>query len=188
MIENRFGQKVLSVEFRDKQFGWDSHFESFVLEDRPRKVVSREYADLFGQAIMLRPCCHNCPFASTERYSDLTLADFWGIENVMPAFHDNQGVSLVLVNTEKGAEVLRKTMDCFDFWACSLDQVLQPRLRSPSTASVRRAQFWQDRAAMPFDKLLKKYTTPTNLLGIINKQLRKACTGSGSGIIPKGAL
>lgn len=39
------------------------------------------------------------------KQSDLTVADFWGIDDVEPEMNDNKGVSLVIVRTEKGKEL-----------------------------------------------------------------------------------
>ena len=47
-------------------------------------------------------CCYSCKYASTERCGDITIADYWGIERCHPDFFDTKGVSLVLVNSEKG--------------------------------------------------------------------------------------
>ena len=46
--------------------------------------------------------------------ADITLGDFWGIESIAPDFDDDRGTSLVLVNTDRGAEALK-----------SVDAVLQ---------------------------------------------------------------
>ena len=52
----------------------------------------------------LRPSCYSCKWAKGERSSDITLADFWGINTVAPAFNPDKGVSMVMANTEKGQE------------------------------------------------------------------------------------
>jgi hypothetical protein len=39
-------------------------------------------------------------------HSDLTIGDFWGINNVDSSFNDNKGVSIVIVNTSKGDRLL----------------------------------------------------------------------------------
>ena len=36
---------------------------------------------------------------------DITIADYWGIENAAPEFDDNKGVSLVLINNDKGNKI-----------------------------------------------------------------------------------
>lgn len=49
----------------------------------------------------LRESCHTCRYAGYKRVSDITLADFWGLRS--NTFDKTKGVSLVLLNTEKGA-------------------------------------------------------------------------------------
>lgn len=41
-------------------------------------------------------------------HSDLTIADFWGINKLVPEYDDDKWVGLVLVNTEKGSEYFSK--------------------------------------------------------------------------------
>lgn len=57
--------------------------------------------------LILRPSCYSCSFKGGKAGSDVTLADYWGIQNVDPDFDDDLGVSAVLVNTIKGDELLR---------------------------------------------------------------------------------
>ena len=55
---------------------------------------------------MGRPSCHNCQFSSTNRISDFTIGDFWGVERVIPdIIDDDTGISLITVNTEKGMKI-----------------------------------------------------------------------------------
>lgn len=158
-IEQKHGSSAVMADFRDKSFGWDSHCESFVLENG-RKVVSRDYTDLFYDHIMMRPSCHNCHFANVNRVADLTLADFWGIEKNDTSFNDNKGVSLVLVSSEKGAALLDAVKDQLYWFECDIKNCLQPTLVKPTVASGRRDAFWADYAWMDFASFLKKYTTP----------------------------
>ena len=37
--------------------------------------------------------------------ADITIADFWKIDSAIPGFNDDKGVSLVLINNEKGEKV-----------------------------------------------------------------------------------
>ena len=41
-------------------------------------------------------------------HSDLTIADYWGVNHLMPDFDDDKGVGLVLVNTEKGKSAFER--------------------------------------------------------------------------------
>ena len=61
--------------------------------------------------LSLRPSCYNCHSKSLKRESDITLADFWGIENVAPEMDDDKGTSLVFVNSEKGKELFEEILN-----------------------------------------------------------------------------
>lgn len=159
-VEQKYGQPIRQANFRDKRFGWDSHCESFTLEDG-KKIVSRDYTDLFYEHIMMRPSCHNCHFANVNRVADLTLADFWGIEKNDPSFDDNRGVSLVLVSTAKGEALLEQAKPDLEWIRCDVANCMQPTLVKPTGVSPRREQFWRDYASMEFGAFLKKYTTPS---------------------------
>ena len=169
MIESQYGGKILQAEFRDKDFGWDSHCETFLLEGRDKKIPRKEYTDLFYQHIMLRPSCHHCPFTNVMRPGDVTLADFWGIEKHDPAFDDNRGVSLVLVNTPKAEAFLNQISPMYDCFSCRVEDCMQPTLYHPSIPSPRREQFWQEYQDMSLAALIKKYTTPTTAVGKLKK-------------------
>lgn len=178
-IEQKYHSKIVEANFRDKEFGWDSHCESFVLKDRKKKVVSRDYTDLFYEHIMFRPSCHTCPFANVYRPGDISLADFWGIEKHNRSFDDNRGVSLVLVNSSAGKRLFEQASSQFEYFACDVQDCLQPTLIRPSTSSPRREDFWEDLQQIPFDRFLKKYTTPISVQGKIKKFLKNLLYGIG---------
>lgn len=173
-ISKKYKSKILDANFRDKEFGWDSHCESFILENRKKKVVSRDYTDLFYQHIMFRPSCHECPFANVIRPGDLSLADFWGIEKNKADFDDNRGVSLVLVNSEKGAQLFEQAKPDFNWFECHIENCIQPTLVKPSAVSCRRGSFWKDYKKMNFDLFLKKYTTPLTMPLRLKKIIKTA--------------
>lgn len=172
-IESHYHQKIKVAEFRDKSFGWDTHCESFVLERRKKKVVSRAYTDLFYQHIMFRPSCANCHFANMNRVGDITLGDFWGIERHDASFNDNKGVSLILVNSNKGAELFEKAKDNLIYFECSPEDCLQPTLQKPSRESPKRSMFWEDYRVLEFSQMLKKYTVPIEQMAKIKYRIKQ---------------
>lgn len=103
------------VCFRDKKTcGWKIHKESFTSEDGSLRL-SETYKVLFYKNIMLRDSCGRCPYNIYGRASDITLADFWGIGDVMPELDDKGGVSMVICRTPSGEELFSKAgndMDC----------------------------------------------------------------------------
>ena len=105
---------ITNITFRSKTTGWKKY--SVVITGNTaqgdKKVILSEtvdkniYMQLFLNDLCLRPSCSNCPAKCGKSGSDITLADFWGIENINPEFDDNKGVSLIMLNTLAGFNLL----------------------------------------------------------------------------------
>ncbi|MBQ8658548.1 MAG: Coenzyme F420 hydrogenase/dehydrogenase, beta subunit C-terminal domain [Clostridia bacterium] len=63
----------------------------------------------FLAGLYFRKSCYQCRYATKERIGDLTLGDFWGLGKEIPFDGDiKDGVSLLLVNTDKGGSLLAR--------------------------------------------------------------------------------
>lgn len=69
------------------------------------KGVSDRYSIAFLNALTYTENCYSCPYAKTERVSDVTLGDSWGSELAID--EQKNGISLILSQTEKGNELLK---------------------------------------------------------------------------------
>ena len=107
------GKRAINdVKFRNKSNGWKKF--NFVLsynqEEKTHSLCSwhqqNHYMRAFLSDMILRPSCHECRAKKGSSYSDITIADFWGIHIEMPEMDDDKGTGLVLVNTEKGHQTL----------------------------------------------------------------------------------
>ncbi len=154
--KKKYKSTVRKVDFRDKSYGWNKHYESFWFKNG-KKVTSDIYTRLFYKHIMLRPSCGNCKYTNTTRPSDITLADFWGINKAVPGFSDNKGVSLVFVNTEKGRNIFDIVSDSIEYKTSKLEDCMQPNLKAPSVFSEQTDDFWKDYAANGFEYAARKY-------------------------------
>lgn len=107
-LEALEGGKMKYVRFRDKKRSW-MHYD-FVYDagngEIRRKYMDDPYIALFAQNMTLRPSCYKCPARNGRSGSDLTLADLWSVVTSAPELNDDRGVSLVLVNTEKGRDMM----------------------------------------------------------------------------------
>lgn len=52
--------------------------------------------------LYLRPSCYACPSKCLKSGSDITIGDYWGIQNVKPEIDDDKGICCTIVNTSKG--------------------------------------------------------------------------------------
>lgn len=77
--------------------------------------VPNLYMAAFKRSATARESCYDCQFNGLSRVGDITIADFWGLGALGTPFkHDvSKGVSLVLLNSEKGREVFSELKDCF---------------------------------------------------------------------------
>lgn len=100
--------KDIAVEFRDKngngiKYGW---YYKFPNTQSIQKIKYYKDPYIFGflKALTFRNSCYVCRYATISRCGDFTLCDFWGLGEDA-GFNINDGVSAVLVNTEKASEI-----------------------------------------------------------------------------------
>lgn len=111
---------ITGISFRDKTHGWKKYgfrlryaafkaaknsipvpandSERTLLQPFPDNVFMKGFLSNF----YLRPSCYACSSRTGKSGSDITIADFWGVQNYYPEFDDDRGVGLVLVNTDRG--------------------------------------------------------------------------------------
>ncbi len=118
-LEKKYGGRMKGVRFRDKSRSW-MHYDFVAVFETARpdgtkyifeshKPYARDpFMALFVQDMILRPSCYSCPFRKGRSGSDLTLADLWNVAEAASEMNDDKGVSLVLVNTEKGRAALQE--------------------------------------------------------------------------------
>lgn len=105
--------KVTMVSFRDQsQSDTWGQFQIAYQTDFG-KLLFPQTKDMFFRTfsanISLRRSCYHCAYKGWNRFSDITLADFWGINRVLPEAMNPRGTSMLLVHTEKGEALLVKT-------------------------------------------------------------------------------
>lgn len=184
MHEKANNAECIEADFRNKkEFGWGAHIETLYLK-KNEKVISdhnTDFVKLFYKAFITRPSCSKCPYKSINHPSDITIADYWGIEKAAPGFSDNKGVSLVLINSEKGEDIFKAVSENLELKKTSINNSMQMPLVKPYPDSKRKSKFWSAYYEKGYSYAAKKYTKET--IGdvlikyrkkIINKVLRLA--------------
>ena len=99
------------VRFREKKKSGKVKYGLFVYTKEHYRIVYEKfpknlYITGFLQGLYYRKSCYICQFACRERVADITLGDYWDKHNQYPKMKkESQGLSMVLVNTEKGASL-----------------------------------------------------------------------------------
>lgn len=176
-LENKYNAKIEKVNFREKRNGWKT-FGLTEDGDNISQYLNQHqdpYMQMFLRNYCLRPSCYACKAKELESMADLTIADFWGIQNVVPEMDDDKGTSLVIVHSEKGKAVLEETKDEYIGKEVSFEQGVKgnPSYHSSVLIPKERDIFFKDMNTMEFDQLQDKYCKPIKI-SFIRRCINKA--------------
>lgn len=150
--------KIEKVDFRDKtNFGWRAHHETVTVDGK--EYSSRKYTDLFYSHLILRDSCFECQYKNTDRISDITIGDFWRIENNDKEYDDDKGISLVMVNTQKGEKYFNDCKDELIIREYPLACCIQPALSENYKRPAKKDNFWSEYNSDNVMTLTEKYTS-----------------------------
>ena len=158
--EKLYSSQIIELKFREKEYGWRNQ-ELYIKFENGRIYHAPIWVDnfyrLFTNNYILRDSCYSCRFSSMERQGDITIGDFWNIKNVNEAFEDKLGVSSIIINSEKGEKIFEKVKNKFDIIECSLNDINQKNLNSPSPRPSHYEEFQRLIGEKGFEYCLKKY-------------------------------
>lgn len=160
--EKQANSKITDVSFRSKDKGWKTFSMKLFFEDGSEysELVSKDhYLRSFIMDLDLRPSCYQCQFKQIHRVSDITIADFWGAEKLNNDWNDDKGVSLALVHSGKGHELLEACSELLAMIPVDFDEAIASNPSMTKSVSKRplRKTFMRDVQKMPFDKVHEKY-------------------------------
>ena len=107
-LEKKFDSKLVDFSFRYKPQGWKG-YPIYARFENGKEIINRveisSYQNMFRKNILMRESCFRCPYPGCYQ-SDMTVADFWGVELCMPEIDTKGGVSLIQIHTDKGNELI----------------------------------------------------------------------------------
>lgn len=160
--ENKAGSEISKITFRNKKMGWKQFSVSFLFKNNTEynKIYSNDlYMTAFLKNISLRPSCYNCRFKTLNRPSDITLADFWGVQNIFPEIDDDKGASLIFINSQLGEKIYSEILDNIVYKEVDILDAVKynsAAIKSP-LPHINREKFINDINIYTFDKLVNKY-------------------------------
>lgn len=164
--------KIEKFLFRSKQkHGWSLTYRMELKKNR-KLIVKEHIATLspyyyhFLQGINYRESCYKCKYAQPKRVSDITLCDFWGIEKVLPEFDNNNGVSGVLLNTEKGIQAWEQINSTVSYKSIPYEKIMNNngQLNAPTKRTVIRDNYYDFVNENGFDGVSRRYTSIKTLI------------------------
>lgn len=159
--------RLTGTDFRNKDSGW-LHF-SMKRYFQSGEISSTWYGeDLFMRGFLSDIClgkaCYGCPWNAFPRQADITLADYWGVQEKHPEWQTEQGVSIVFANTETGRIWLDKVRNRLYLHRETMENLPDGSRWNQGLSSIpvsmpnRRERFLKDLAHMDVATAIDKHT------------------------------
>lgn len=176
--EKQVDAKMVRFRFRHRDLHrTGEHFKACAEYENGKKeyylVENDPYYGSFMAGKTLRGTCYHCRYKGTERISDLTLCDFWGIEKELKHFPAQYGASAVLVNTEKGKTLFSMVKEEVVTEQCAVQAVMRHNHSLTESAVCReenRMKMIKPEEMEILQAELSKNQSPKRQLKIIVKQ------------------
>ena len=152
---------ISSVWFKNKEDSWQRFSTRIDFESNKQYYIRNRYEDDFYKAFLKyhlfsRPSCAKCNFKGENRFSDITLADAWGI----PMNCDNtHGISAAIIHTKKGKELFSSIQGQLYFEEKKVSDVSKGNRNFTSSVSPGKYEsyFYQRLAEnIPFSIIIKE--------------------------------
>lgn len=111
-LEQKYKSEISFFNFKNKLQGW-SRLGVLVCFKNGKKDFTNRYTSAWMRGyirsnLYMRPSCENCKFKKIPRISDISIADFWGLQK--DSKNMKKGISLAMVNTDRGKAFYGKTL------------------------------------------------------------------------------
>ncbi len=161
-VEKKRKKRIVQYYNRSKVEGWKQK-EEIVFQDGSREystLLSQGWRHIFYSGNAFRTTCYACRFNHyAKRFSDLTIADYWGVEQAHPNIPWRNGVSLLCAYTEAGRRWLERIGQNCEMTQSEVARCLnrQPHFRGTSVVSGDRKAFWVEYAEKGIGYIIRKY-------------------------------
>lgn len=157
-LQRKKRSRIKAFTFRSKKAGWnnfgcEAHFEN------EKRYFRMWWTDPFMIGFInnfyLRHSCYNCSYVGLPRWGDLTIGDFWGVDN---KHFDRNGVSVILINSKQGRWLFERLTGVVLFKA-DLKQVIRHNfpLRQPAEVNPKSTSFLEIYQSKGFDEAQKRF-------------------------------
>lgn len=172
-IKYKYNDDITKINFKKKTNSWKNYEMSIDLKNHHYEISHNDdvYMKAFLNDIALRDSCYQCNAKKKHRLSDITLADFWGIESVLPEMDDDKGTSLVIINSKSGNQLFEEIKDQINYKEIEYEKAIvnNPSLYQSVNRPKNRDTYLNRVTVDNLNDLTKKYTT----VSIVKKVIRK---------------
>lgn len=115
-LDDNFPEGISSYEFRHKNEdldpGWRADSVKITFPDGTSEVrtgiINDDYQRVYHNHTMCAPFCEKCRYQEAPRFGDITIGDFWGFKKRRPDVDVTKGISVALLNNDKGIAAFKE--------------------------------------------------------------------------------
>lgn len=163
-MEEKLKGKVIDFKFRDKSKGWGLngkvvYKKNGKIFEKSVPTITSYYYRYFLKGDIYRENCYECKYACSSRVGDFTIGDYWGIEKAHPEIETKNGVSVLLVNSEKGVGLIEELEKYVDLTESSFELAKQQngQLNRPTAKSNKREEILRTWREGGYDAVTEEY-------------------------------
>jgi coenzyme F420-reducing hydrogenase beta subunit len=165
-IEELENRRIKNFSFRDKKrFGWGYDLRINFLDGTVKYAKPELLPFFYGfwNNKILRPSCYSCHYTTTNRVSDITLGDFWAIKKLHPKVKTTKGISLLLINSQKGQDILQEISNRITYGESTIDAAIvgQGQLKEPVSLPQNIKEIQKDLIELDFKSFSEKHLNPS---------------------------
>ena len=164
--DKKYSRKTLEYTFRAKvKNGVTPHYFK-IKYDKNGKIVEKTdfyykslFYALFQQYITLRESCYDCAFAGRDRASDITIGDFHEIDRYVEGVNRFDGISTVVVNSEKGKSLFEEVKPALQVYKMNIEKLVEDKtiFHTGTSRPLGRDNFLRVYNSEGLDGISKKY-------------------------------
>lgn len=142
VLQQKHQNYVVKFNFRDKKYGQTSVGSIELKNGSAKKLASCNslYYSLFYEKAIFRESCYDCKYKNINRPGDITICDYWGVQNEELSFYKEccdkniVGISGVIINTQKGKDFFDKNTEKLLYKESTVEKIQKgnPNLAHPS--------------------------------------------------------
>lgn len=152
------GKRIDDVHFR----GGENDCKLVIYSNDSIIYSDYQYADLyfnlFMEHVLYQPACYNCIFAGIDRCGDITLGDFWGLDETIYNKSKEMGCNMVLINTDTGNELFDSISGKVEYYKRPIEEAVKGNTTLSEATLYGKGydEFWDVVKRSGFHKAAKK--------------------------------
>lgn len=165
-IKNKYGYKKVELNFRDKSINkWSLTLKCTLTKKSNVKTKyftpqTSSYYYAFINGLNYRESCYKCSFAKESREGDITIGDFWNLEDKKKSlFNWKNGISLMMINSKEGKKVFEAIKNKIYYCSSNMEEAKSGniQLSRPTERKKVRNIIYELLENMDYSEFEKKY-------------------------------